>query len=69
MANVDVILGHEEENLELLITSTLGTDNTKGSWAFRSFELYIEEPDKCATLYTECNYLGINFSDFHREII
>lgn len=55
MAKVDVIIGHEKADFNLIITSDL-KDNKDASWAIRNFILYIEKPDDCATLYTECNY-------------
>ena len=55
MVKVDVIIGHETPEFNLLLTTDL-KDNKVASWAIRNFILYIEKPDECATLYTECNY-------------
>lgn len=55
MVKVDVIIGHETPEFNLLFTTDL-KNNKVAFWAVRNFKIYIEKPDECATLYTECNY-------------
>lgn len=45
MAPVDVIFGHEANELNLSISTTIPDTNKNSAWALREFTLYFEKPD------------------------
>ncbi|KAM3141453.1 hypothetical protein pb186bvf_006571 [Paramecium bursaria] len=61
LIKVDVIVGHENPTLDFVISSDL-PQSSKGFWGIRDIKTFIEKPDFCATLYTECNYRGKSFN-------
>lgn len=68
MINVDIIIGHEAEILDLWVGSDIDA-NKEATWAIKNVIVSFEKPDKCATLYTGCNFTGTYISHPNRQII